>query len=80
MEKGKDSKLKEVHSVMGSAEAEVVRSLLASYGIHAIFQTLVVQSVHPFTVNGLGEIKIMVTEEDYKRAKDIIKKTLEKNK
>jgi len=75
----KDSKLKQVHSVMGSAEAEVVKSLLASYGIYAAFQTLVVQSVHPFTVDGLGEIKIMVSEDDYKRAKEIINQSLEKN-
>jgi hypothetical protein len=79
MKKGRDSKLVEVHKVMGSVEAEVVKSLLESYGIMAVLQSLIVQSVHPFTVNGLGEIKIMVTEEDYEAARDIIDKTL-KNK
>jgi hypothetical protein len=79
MKKGRDSKLVEVHKVMGSVEAEVVKSLLESYGITAVLQSLIVQSVHPFTVDGLGEIKIMVTEEDYEAARDIINKTL-KNK
>ena len=76
MKKKNSNKLKEVHKVMGSVEAEVVKSLLESYGIKAVLSSLIVQSVHPFTVNGLGEIKIMVTEEDYEAAKDIIKKTL----
>ncbi len=76
MKKKNDDKLKEVHKVMGSVEAEVVKSLLESYGIKAALQSLIVQSVHPFTVDGLGEIKIMVTEEDYEAARDIIEKTL----
>jgi hypothetical protein len=76
MKKRNDDKLKEVHKVMGSVEAEVVKSLLESYGIKAVLSSLIVQSVHPFTVDGLGEIKIMVTEEDYEAAKDIIEKTL----
>jgi hypothetical protein len=76
MKKRNDDKLKEVHKVMGSVEAEVVKSLLESYGIKAVLQSLIVQSVHPFTVDGLGEIKIMVTEEDYEAARDIIEKTL----
>jgi hypothetical protein len=78
MKKRYDDKLKEVHKVMGSVEAEVVKSLLESYGIKAVLQSLIVQSVHPFTVDGLGEIKIMVTEEDYEAARDIIEKTLNK--
>ena len=76
MAKRKDSKLKEVHTVMGPAEAEIVKSLLESYGIKAVFQSLIVQSIHPFSVDGLGEIKIMVTEDDYEAAKEIIDKTL----
>ena len=79
IDKGKNIKLKQVHTAMGSAEAEVVKSLLNSHSIPSLLQSRVVQSVHPFTMNGLGEIKIMVAENDYERAKEIIRKALEKN-
>ena len=78
-DKGKDIKLKQVHTAMGSAEAEVVKSLLNSHSIPSLLQSRVVQSVHPFTMNGLGEIKIMVAENDFERAKEIIRKAQEKN-
>ena len=67
-----DIKLKELHSVWGPAEAEVLKSFLASYGIKCILKGLVVQSVHPFSADGLGEVKIFVGERDYKKAKKLI--------
>ncbi len=75
----KDDKLKQVCSVWGMAEAEVIKSLLQSYGIKCLFRSHVVQSVHPFSVDGLGELKIFVNEEDYERAKKIISEHLNKN-
>ena len=57
---------------MGRAEAEVIKGYLESNGIECIFQSQVVHSVHPFTVNGLGEVKIMVAEEDFERAKHLM--------
>jgi len=67
-----DIKLKELHSVWGPAEAEVLKSFLASHGIKCILKGLVVQSVHPFSADGLGEVKIFVGERDYKKAKKLI--------
>lgn len=66
--------LKEVHKVWGPAEAEVIRSFLQSHGISCLFRGQVVQSVHPFSADGLGEIKIFVSAKDY----DLAKKLLEK--
>lgn len=57
-------KLVEIHKVWGPAEAEVIKSFLESHGITCILKGLVVQSVHPFSMDGLGEIKICVTEEE----------------
>lgn len=66
--------LKELHKVWGPVEAEIVKSYLESNGIPCIFRGKVVQSVHPFSADGLGEIKIFVAEKDYSRAKKLLKK------
>lgn len=67
------SEFKEVCKVWGSVEAEVVKSFLESQGISCLLKGLVVQSVHPFSMDGLGEIKIFVHEKDYALAKDLLK-------
>lgn len=71
--KAHDMKLKEVVKAWGPAEAEVIKSFLESHGISCIFRGKVVQSIHPFSANGLGEIKIFVSEKDYKLAKKLLK-------
>ena len=67
-----DSRLKLVHKVWGPVEAQVIKSLLESHGISCILKGLVVQSVHTFSVNGLGETKIFVDETDYNLAQKLI--------
>ena len=66
------TELKELITVQGSVEAEVIKSLLASHGIPCLLKGLVVQSVHAFTADGLGQIKIMVGESDLETAKELI--------
>ena len=68
-----EPRLKEVHRVWGPVEAEVIKSLLKSHGIPCICRGLVVQSVHAFSADGLGEIKIFVPEKDYETAKKLLK-------
>ncbi len=67
-----ETRLKLVHKVWGPVEAEVVKSLLESHGITCILKGLVVQSIHAFSVNGLGEIKIFVDETDHELAKKLL--------
>lgn len=74
----KDLQLREIHTVWGPVEAEVTKSFLQSYGIKCILKGLVVQSVHAFSADGLGEIKIFVSEKDYKQAKKLINEKLSK--
>ncbi len=74
-----ESHLKLVHTVWGPVEAEVIKSLLDSQGISCILKGLVVQSIHAFSVNGLGEIKIFVVESDYDLAKKLIESRLQKD-
>jgi hypothetical protein len=71
--KDPESEFKEVYKAWGSAEAEVIKSFLGSHGIPCLLKGLVVQSVHPFTMDGLGEIKILVPEKDFDLAKKLIK-------
>jgi hypothetical protein len=75
----KDSALKEVHIVWGPAEADVIKSFLQSHGISCLFRGKVVQSVHPFSADGLGEIKILVSKEDYALATELLKDKREDN-
>jgi hypothetical protein len=68
-----ESEFKEVYKAWGSAEAEVVKSFLQSHGIPCLLKGLVVQSIHPFTMDGLGEIKILVPEKDHALAEELLK-------
>ncbi len=67
-----ESEFKEVYKAWGSAEAEVIKSFLQSHGIPCLLKGLVVQSVHPFTMDGLGEIKILVPEKDRALAEKLL--------
>lgn len=71
--KDSESEFKEVYKAWGSPEAEVIKSYLESHGIPCLLKGLVVQSVHPFTMNGLGEIKILVARKDHAAAEQLLK-------
>jgi len=68
----RDIETVEVYSVQGEAEADIIRSLLEANGIKSFSTGQSVQSVHPFTVDGLGHLKIMVRKEDAIEARKII--------
>ncbi len=74
--KNPDLKFIEVHTVQGPVEAEVIKSLLESHGISVFLKGLVVQSVHAFSADGLGKITVLVKEEDFETAKQLINSNL----
>jgi ERCC4-related helicase len=74
--KNPDLKFIEVHTVQGPVEAEVIKSLLESHGISVFLKGLVVQSVHAFSADGLGKITVLVKEEDFETAQQIINSNL----
>ena len=80
-EKTTDDTMKavEVHTVQGPFEAEIVQACLSSCGIESTTQGLAAQRVHPFTVDGMGKIKILVMERDAETARQIIADYLESN-
>ena len=70
----RDLEMKEVLITQGSVEAEVVKSFLESNGIPVVLKGLVVQSVHAFTADGLGQIRIMVPSKVFEIAKMLLEK------
>ena len=64
--------LREATRVQGPVEAEVIKNFLESQGIPCFFKGLVVPSVHPFTADGMGEIRIFVQAQDLETAKSLL--------
>ena len=62
----------EVYQASGDMHAQVIKGLLESYGIPCILRTNAAHSVHVFTVDGMGEVKIMVGESMAEKAKQLI--------
>ena len=65
-------KLTEVYLAANEMEAQVIKSLLESYGIPCFLKSHAAPSVHVFTVNGMGEVKIMVRESMTEKARELI--------
>ncbi len=69
---GKTMKLVEVYRALGEAEALIIKSLLESNGIPSILKSHAAPSVHVFTVDGMGEYKVMVSESKAEEARRLI--------
>ena len=65
-------KMVEVYRASGEAEALIIKSLLESNGIHSILKSHAAPSVHVFTVDGMGEYKVMVGESKAEEARRLI--------
>lgn len=65
-------KLVKVYTAHGEMEAQVIKSLLESCGIPSLMQGNAALSMQPFVMDGMGEIKIMVTEAQADEARKII--------
>ena len=68
-----NEKMVEVYRAVGEAEARVIQGLLESYGIPCLLKSDAASSVHAFTVDGMGEVKVMVWERVADKAKILIK-------
>ena len=53
-------------------EANVVRGLLETHGIQALLSSDVPHSVFPLAINGLGEVRLSVREDDAAKAQELI--------
>ncbi len=64
--------LVDVYRTWNEQKAELIKSLLGDYGISCYLSSHITHSVYPIPVDGLGEIRVMVPEEDEDRAVDLV--------
>jgi len=65
-------KLIRVYRASGELEALTIKSMLESFGVPSILRSNAAGSVHPFSVNGMGMVEVMVNEEDAEYALQLI--------
>lgn len=64
----------EVYRAAGEMEAQVIKGLLESYGIPCLLKGDAARTIYGLTVDGLGEVKIMVRESMAEQARKLIKR------
>jgi type IV secretory pathway TrbF-like protein len=62
-----------IYVARGEAEAQVIKSLLESYGIPSVFKTQAALSTYVFAVDGMGQVSVMVRAEDAEAAQELVK-------
>ena len=67
-----NEKMVEVYDAQNGMEAQVIKSLLESFGIPCFLKSNAAPSVHVLTMDGMGEVKIMVLESLAEKAKELI--------
>lgn len=68
----KQEKLVKVYRAAGEAEAQVIKGLLESEGISVLLQYESVGRVYGLTVDGMGEVRVMVWDSMAEEAKRLI--------
>lgn len=66
-----EPKLVEVYSTYGELQAQVIRTRLESAGIRSIFKNDALGTLG-FTMDGLGEFKILVDARDEQAARELL--------
>jgi len=64
--------LTEVYRAAGEMEALIIKGLLESNGIPCFLKSNAAPSVHVLTIDGMGEVSIMVRESMAEEAKKLI--------
>jgi hypothetical protein len=68
----KTEKMVEVYTARTEMEAEVIKGLLESFGIPSCFKSNAAPSVHWFTMDGMGEVRVMVLDSMAEEARRLI--------
>jgi len=69
----RNEELVELITVQGDFEAQVLKGMLESGGIEVAIRAGVSQNILPFTVDGLGQMKLFVMEKDLAAAQLLMK-------
>ena len=62
----------EVYWAKGEAEAQIIKRLLENSGIPCLIKSNAAPSAHVFTVDGMGEFRVMVRESMAEEARKLI--------
>jgi len=65
-------KLVEVYRASGELEALAIKGMLESFGIPSMLRSNAAGSIHPFSVNGMGLVSVLVKEENFEDAAQLI--------
>lgn len=65
-----------IFQTWNDSEAELVRGILESYGIPCRIRSSISHQVYPFTMDGLGEIRLEIPSEAAEEARRIIEEHL----
>ena len=68
----KADNLVEVYRANGEAEAHIVNGLLESNGIPCLLRSLAAPSVHAFVFDGMGEVRVMVSQSKAEEARELV--------
>jgi Putative prokaryotic signal transducing protein len=69
-----NEKMVEVYDAPNNMEAQVIKGLLESFNIPCFLKSNAAPSVHTLTMDGMGEVKIMVLESLAEKARKLINK------
>jgi hypothetical protein len=62
----------EVYRAAGEAEALIIKGLLEANGIPCVLKSSAAPSVHVFAFDGMGQVKVMVSEAAAEEARKLI--------
>jgi hypothetical protein len=65
-------KLVEVYHARTEMEAQVIKGLLESFNVPCVLKSNAAPSVHVFTMDGMGEVGVMVLESMADKARALI--------
>jgi putative signal transducing protein len=65
-----------IFQTWNDSEAELVRGILESYGIPCRIRSSISHQVYPFTMDGLGEIRLEIPSEAAEEARRILQEHL----
>jgi hypothetical protein len=71
-QENQDDELVELTKVQGEFEAQLIKGALDAQGIESMTRAGITQNVLPFTVDGLGVMKIFVRKRNLERAEEIL--------
>ena len=72
-----EDRWKEICSVAGMTYAKIIEGRLEAEGIPSTLKYEAAGVIYAITVDGLGEVKILVPEEEWERAKTILAQSFE---